>query len=185
MDLRIVPLRIPDVKLITPVRHDDARGFFSETYNKRTLARSGIAFDFVQDSHSLSRRPGTLRGLHYQGQPFEQSKLIRVVRGRIFDVAVDIRRGSPTFGRWVSAELSADNWTQILIPDGFAHGLCTLEPDTEIAYKVTNFYSPEHDFGVRWDDPDLNIAWPFPPDQLILSDKDKRLPPLKDAKALP
>jgi dTDP-4-dehydrorhamnose 3,5-epimerase len=182
MDLHVVPLAIPDVKLITPVKHGDARGFFSETYNKRLLALSGIALDFVQDNHSLSQGRGTVRGLHYQAPPFEQHKLIRVVRGRILDIAVDIRRGSPTFGRWVSAELSTDNWTQILIPVGFAHGVCTLEPDTEIMYKVTNFYSPEHDLGIRWSDPDLNISWPFPSDQLILSDKDKRQPLLKEAK---
>jgi dTDP-4-dehydrorhamnose 3,5-epimerase len=184
MELQVIPLEIPDVKLITPVRHEDARGFFSETYNKKALAQAGIALDFVQDSHSLSRRSGTLRGLHYQGHPSAQHKLVRAVRGRIFDVAVDIRRGSPTFGRWVSAELSADNWTQILIPVGFAHGVCTLEPDTEIAYKVTDFYSPQHDFGIRWDDPALNIAWPIPSGQLILSDKDRHHPLLKDAKGL-
>jgi dTDP-4-dehydrorhamnose 3,5-epimerase len=183
MNLHILPLGIPDVKLITPVKHGDARGFFSETYNKKTLAQAGITLDFVQDNHSFSRQRGTLRGLHYQERPFEQHKLIRAVRGRVLDVAVDIRRGSPTFGKWVSAELSADNWAQILVPAGFAHAFCTLEPDTEIIYKVTNFYSPEHDFGIRWDDPDLNIPWPFPSDQLTLSEKDKHQPRLKDTKA--
>jgi dTDP-4-dehydrorhamnose 3,5-epimerase len=181
MTLQVIPLAIPDVKLIRPVKHGDDRGFFSETYNKNSFAEAGIDLAFVQDNHSFSAAPGTLRGLHYQTPPFAQDKLVRISRGRALDVAVDIRRSSPTFGRWVSAELSAENWTQILIPIGFAHGICTLEPDTEIIYKVTNVYSPQHDFGIRWNDPDLNIDWPLA-GKLVLSDKDKKQPFLKDVK---
>ena len=169
-------LAIPEVKILSATKHADSRGFFSETYNKKVFADLGIALDFVQDNHSLSPTVGTLRGLHYQGKPFAQDKLVRVVSGRIFDVAVDLRQNSPTFGRWVSAEISADRWNQILVPVGFAHGVCTLEPDTQIIYKVTNYYSPGHDFGIRWNDPNLAISWPFPEDRLVLSDKDKRQP---------
>ena len=182
MGLQVVPLGIPDVKVIKPVKHGDARGFFSETYSEKAFADAGIALDFVQDNHSFSSVPATLRGLHYQGPPFAQDKLVRVVRGRALDIAVDIRRRSPTFGQWVSAELSADNWTQILVPVGFAHGICTLEPDTEILYKVTNTYSAQHDFGIRWNDPELKIDWPFEETDVVLSDKDKRQPFLKDVK---
>jgi dTDP-4-dehydrorhamnose 3,5-epimerase len=180
MGLQVVSLRIPEVKLIKPVKHGDDRGFFSETYNKAAFTEAGIILDFVQDNHSFSAAPATLRGLHYQGHPFSQDKLVRVPRGRALDVAVDIRRQSPTFGQWVSAELSADNWTQILVPVGFAHGICTLEPDTEIIYKVTNVYSPQNDFGIRWNDPGLNIDWPFAEKELVLSAKDKQQPLFKD-----
>src|SRR3954453_1133975 len=136
--LQITPLSITDVKLVVPQIHRDARGFFSETYSRRSLEAAGIAGDFVQDNHSLSAAPGTLRGLHFQVPPHAQGKLLRVARGSIFDVAVDIRLGSPTYGQHVSAVLSADNWTQIWIPAGFAHGYCTLERDTEVIYKVTD-----------------------------------------------
>lgn len=179
MSLDVISLDIPDVKLITPKKNGDARGFFSETYNKTTFASHGITLDFVQDNQSFSAQAGTLRGLHYQSPPFAQDKLVRVVRGRILDVAVDIRRGSPTFGKWVAAEISAEQWNQILVPAGFAHGVCTLEPDTEILYKVTNFYSAQHDFGIRWNDPDLGIDWPFSENEMVLSDKDARQPFLK------
>lgn len=179
MSLDVISLDITDVKLITPKKHGDARGFFSETYNKTTFASHGITLDFVQDNQSFSAQAGTLRGLHYQSPPFAQDKLVRVVRGRILDVAVDIRRGSPTFGKWVAAEISAEQWNQILVPAGFAHGVCTLEPDTEILYKVTNFYSAQHDFGIRWNDPDLGIDWPFSENEMVLSDKDARQPFLK------
>lgn len=181
MALEVQSLGIPDVKIIRPQKHGDARGFFSETYNKKAFADAGIDFDFVQDNHSLSPHVGTLRGLHFQGPPFAQHKLVRVVSGRILDVAVDLRAGSPTFGQWVSAEISADAWNQILVPIGFAHGICTLEPDTQLIYKVTNYYSPQHDFGIRWDDPDLAIAWPMSCDEFLLSDKDRKQPFLKDA----
>jgi dTDP-4-dehydrorhamnose 3,5-epimerase len=143
-------------------------------------AEAGIDLDFVQDNPSLSRASGTIRGLHYQGHPFAQDKLIRVVSGRIFDVAVDIRRSSPTFGKWVGVEISADKWNQVLIPVGFAHGFCTLEPDTEVIYKVTNYYSRQHDFGIRWNDPDLKVGWPVPESQAHLSEKDEQLPSFQD-----
>ena len=180
MSLDVQSLAIADIKIISPKRHGDSRGFFSETYNKKSFSEAGISLDFVQDNHSLSEQAGTLRGLHYQSHPFAQDKLIRVVRGRILDVAVDIRQGSPTFGKWVAAEISADKWNQILVPIGFAHGILTLEPNTELLYKVTNYYAPQHDFGIRWDDPHLKIDWPFPPDQIILSDKDKKQPYFDD-----
>lgn len=179
--LQVQSLGIPDVKIIRPQKHGDARGFFSETYNKKAFAEIGIDLDFVQDNHSLSPQVGTLRGLHFQGPPFAQDKLVRVVSGRILDVAVDLRANSPTFGQWVAAEISADSWNQILVPVGFAHGICTLEPDTQLIYKVTNYYSPQHDFGIRWDDPDLAIAWPLSSDDVLLSDKDRKQPFLKDA----
>jgi dTDP-4-dehydrorhamnose 3,5-epimerase len=182
MSLDVRSLTIADIKIISPKRHGDSRGFFSETYNKKSFSEAGINLDFVQDNHSLSEHAGTLRGLHYQGHPFAQDKLVRVVRGRILDVAVDIRQGSPTFGQWVAAEISADKWNQILVPIGFAHGILTLEPNTELIYKVTNYYSPQHDFGIRWDDPQLKIDWPFAADKIMLSDKDKKQPYFADVK---
>lgn len=180
--MQVEALEIPAVKLIKPRRFGDHRGFFSETYNKRALAEAGIALDFVQDNHSMSAQPGTLRGLHFQTPPAAQDKLVRVVRGAIWDVAVDLRPGSPTYGRWVGADLSAENWTQILIPAGFAHGFLTLTPDTEVEYKVTAFYAPDHDKGLAWDDPDLAIDWPLPAgvEHPILSDKDTRQPRFAD-----
>jgi dTDP-4-dehydrorhamnose 3,5-epimerase len=180
MSLEIQLLDIPDVKVISTKKHADLRGFFSETYSKKEFAEAGIHLEFVQDNHSMSSQAGTLRGLHYQGHPFAQDKLVRVVSGRILDVAVDLRRTSPTFGRWVGTEISAEKWNQILVPIGFAHGICTLEPNTQLIYKVSNYYSPQHDFGIRWNDRDIGVKWPFPDDQLILSDKDKRQPFFKD-----
>ena len=171
---------IPEVKLIKPARYGDHRGFFSETYNRRALAEAGIDIDFVQDNHSSSREAGTLRGLHFQSPPHAQAKLVRVLRGAVVDVAVDLRHGSPTYGRHVIAELSADNWTQMLTPRGFAHGLLTLVPDTDLAYKVDAYFAPKHDLGVRWDDPELAIPWPLPPERVVLSDKDRRQPLFKD-----
>lgn len=179
--LTVTPLAIPDVRLITPVRHGDARGFFSETYNRRALAEHGIDIEFVQDNHSLSGPRGTVRGLHYQLPPFAQDKLLRVVRGAVFDVAVDLRRESPTFGQHVSAVLSADEGTQVLVPAGFAHGFCTLEADTEVIYKVSDYYAPDHDRGITWDDPDLGIEWPVGVDEAVLSDRDRRHPAFRDA----
>lgn len=176
----VEPLAIPEVKLIVPQRHGDARGFFSETYNRRALAAAGIEADFVQDNHSFSVEKGVVRGLHFQIAPHAQGKLVRVTRGSVFDVAVDIRSGSPTYGRHVSAILSAENWRQLWIPPGFAHGFCTLEKGTEFLYKVTGYYSPECDRGLAWDDPALAIAWPVEPDKAILSDKDRWHPLLKD-----
>jgi dTDP-4-dehydrorhamnose 3,5-epimerase len=171
---------IPAVKIITPKKFGDHRGFFSETYSRRAAAEAGIPFEFVQDNHSSSADVGTIRGLHFQSPPFAQDKLVRVTRGRILDVAVDLRRSSRTFGRHVAVELSAENWRQLLVPVGFAHGFCTLEPDTEVLYKVTNYYSPAHDLGLAFDDPALGIAWPVSTLKAILSDKDRRLPPLAD-----
>lgn len=180
MSVDVRPLAIPDVKLISPQKFGDHRGFFSETYSKRGLAEAGIALDFVQDNHSLSAAKGTMRGLHFQTPPFAQDKLVRVTRGAILDVAVDIRRGSPTYGQHVSVELSADNWHQLLVPIGFAHGFMTLEPDTEVLYKVTNVYAPECDRGLLWNDPDLGIAWPTAATDAVLSDKDRKHPRLRD-----
>ncbi len=174
--MKVTATAIEDVKLIVPAKHGDARGFFSETYNKRALAEAGVALDFVQDNHSLSAQSGTVRGLHFQTPPFAQDKLVRVVRGAILDVAVDLRRASPSFGRNVCVELSAGEWNQLLVPAGFAHGFCTLEPDTEVIYKVTSFYSPEHDRGVIWNDPDLSVAWPVGKGDARLSERDAKLP---------
>ncbi|HYH36949.1 MAG TPA: dTDP-4-dehydrorhamnose 3,5-epimerase [Azospirillum sp.] len=174
----VVSLDIPDVKIIRPKKFGDHRGFFSETYTKKTFEAAGLQYDFVQDNHSLSAEVGTVRGLHFQLPPFAQDKLVRVVRGAILDVAVDIRKSSPTFGRHVSAVVSAAEWNQILVPVGFAHGFCTLEPDTEVIYKVTNYYSPEHDRGLLWNDPELGITWPVSADKARLSDKDHKHPTL-------
>lgn len=182
--MEIEPLAIPDVKLIRPKRFGDARGFFSEVYSRPALANAGIAMEFVQDNHSRSARKGTIRGLHFQTAPFGQDKLVRVTRGSILDVAVDMRRASPTYGRHVSAVISAENWTQILVPIGFAHGFCTLEPDTEVLYKVTNIYAPANDGGVIWNDPDIGIDWPLDGAEPVLSDKDAKLPRLRDLPAL-
>ena len=180
--MQIVSLTIPDVKLITPKRFGDARGFFMETFSAAKLAEHGIERDWVQDNHSLSARPGVLRGLHFQAPPHAQAKLVRVTRGRVWDVAVDIRVGSPTFGKWVSAELSADNDQQMFIPEGFAHGFITLDPNTEFLYKVSSCYAPQSEGGVRWDDSDLNLPWPLADIEggPQLSDKDVKLPGLAD-----
>jgi dTDP-4-dehydrorhamnose 3,5-epimerase len=176
----IEDLAIEGLKLVTPSKHSDDRGFFSETYNESTWEMAGLYYNFVQDNHSLSRDVGTVRGLHFQTEPYAQDKLVRVVNGRILDVAVDIRRSSPTFGSHVAVELSKMNWRQLLIPKGFAHGFVTLEPDTEVIYKVTNFYSPAHDFGLAWDDPELAIEWSVNPAEALLSSKDKNWPRLRD-----
>jgi dTDP-4-dehydrorhamnose 3,5-epimerase len=171
-------LAITDVKLITPKIFRDPRGFFSETYSKKALAEAGIPADFVQDNHSLSVQKGVVRGLHFQAPPHPQGKLVRVPRGSVLDVAVDIRIGSPTYGKHVSAVLSAENWAQMWVPAGFAHGFCTLEPDTEVVYKVTDYYAPDCDRGLRWNDPALGIDWPLSAADAILSAKDQANPPL-------
>lgn len=178
--LKATPLDIPDVIMLEPERFSDHRGFFSETYNKAALSEVGIRVDFVQDNHSLSRQCAVVRGLHFQAQPAAQDKLVRVPRGSVFDVAVDLRHGSPTFGRWTGVVLSADNWRQLFVPKGFAHGFCTLEPDTELLYKVSNFYSPSCDKGVAWDDPDIGIAWPIGSGEAVLSEKDAKQPRFAD-----
>ena len=166
--------------LVVPRRFGDHRGFFLETYSVRDFAALGIGEAFVQDNHSLSREVGTVRGLHFQLPPHAQAKLVRVLRGAVLDVAVDLRRGSPSYGQHVAVELSAANAHQLYVPAGFAHGFCTLEPDTEVAYKVSAFYAPECDRSLAWDDPDLALPWPVEPGAAQLSDKDRRAPRLRD-----
>jgi dTDP-4-dehydrorhamnose 3,5-epimerase len=178
--MQILSSHLRDVKLIRPLRHLDSRGFFSEAYSRRDYAAIGITNDFVQDNHSLSRTKGVVRGLHFQLAPYAQAKLLRVLRGSIFDVVVDIRTGSPTFGQHVATVLSAADWNQIFIPAGFAHGFCTLEPETEILYKVDAYYSPAHDRGLRWNDPALGIAWPVTAAEAQVSEKDQRHPLLSE-----
>jgi dTDP-4-dehydrorhamnose 3,5-epimerase len=175
-----VELGIPGVVLVTPRRFGDARGYFCETYSQPVYAANGISADFLQDNESLSVTPGTVRGLHFQTPPFAQAKLVRVIRGAVYDVAVDVRKGSPTYGRAVGARLSAECGEQLFIPQGFAHAFCTLEPDTQVAYKVDVRYSREHDGGILWNDPDLGIEWPIAEQDAVLSDKDRLLPRLKD-----
>lgn len=179
--LEVKPLVLKDVLEITPRRFGDARGFFSETYNAERFAAAGVDMVFVQDNHSYSAPAGVLRGLHYQLAPRAQDKLVRVVRGAILDVAVDIRRGSPEFGRFVALEVSAEKGNQILVPKGFAHGFVTLVADTEVIYKVTDFYSPGHDRSIRFDDPAIGIDWPVAALAVTLSDKDRAAPLLADA----
>jgi dTDP-4-dehydrorhamnose 3,5-epimerase len=166
-----------NLKVLKPRRFEDGRGWFSETWSRDRLAAAGIALDFCQDNQSLSRPAGTLRGMHCQAPPFAQAKLVRCLRGRIWDVAVDIRQASPTFGQWRAVELSAENGKQLLIPAGFAHGFLTLEPDCEVAYKVDAPYSAAHDIGFAWNDPVVGIDWPTK-DPPILSGKDTALAPL-------
>jgi dTDP-4-dehydrorhamnose 3,5-epimerase len=180
MSIDVVPLAIPDVRLITPRKLGDHRGFFSQTWSRKDFAAAGISIDFVQDNHSASAQIGTVRGLHFQAPPYAQAKLLRVIKGRILDVAVDLRRSSPTYRKWVAAELSSDNWQQMLVPIGFAHGFCTLEAGTEVLYKVSHEYAPQADFGIAWDDPDLGIDWPVSADKAVLSAKDAALPRLRD-----
>ncbi|KXF76579.1 dTDP-4-dehydrorhamnose 3,5-epimerase [Paramesorhizobium deserti] len=179
--ININPLGLDGVLEITPRKFGDARGFFSETYNKSSFTEAGIDLEFVQDNHSYSAAKGVLRGLHYQLSPRAQDKLVRVVRGSILDVAVDIRRESPDFGKWVSLVVSAEKWNQILVPKGFAHGFVTLEDDTEVVYKVTDVYSPEHDRSIRYDDPAIGIEWPIAATEIQLSDKDRNAPLLSAA----
>jgi len=181
MSLQIRPLALPGLLEIVPRRFGDDRGVFCETWNAESFREAGLDLGFVQDNHSISASRGVVRGLHYQLPPHAQDKLVRVVRGAIFDVAVDIRRDSPSFGKWVGLELSADKWNQLLVPKGYAHGFQTLEPDTEVIYKVTHRYSPSHDRSIRFDDPQLAIAWPIGPAEVQLSDKDARAPLLSDA----
>lgn len=174
--MEVTHFDIADVKVLVPKKHGDHRGFFSETYNRKSLAEAGIDVDFVQDNQSLSAEKGTVRGLHFQTPPFAQAKLVRVVRGSVFDVAVDLRRNSPTYGKHVGVVLSADAWNQIYVPAGFAHGVMTLEPDTELLYKVSDYYAPQHDKGLLWNDRDLGIEWPLSGNDVILSEKDRNQP---------
>ncbi len=181
MPFKFVKTKIPDVILIKPKIFQDERGFFLETYKKSDFEKAGIKAEFVQDNHSKSVK-GVLRGLHFQKKPFAQGKLVRCIKGKIFDVAVDIRKGSPTFGKWVGYEISEENKYILWIPEGFAHGFLTLSDEAEVIYKVSGGeYSPQHDAGIIWNDPDINIKWPLEQiDEIILSEKDKKLPFLKE-----
>jgi dTDP-4-dehydrorhamnose 3,5-epimerase len=181
----VIPLALDGVVEIRPRKLGDDRGFFSETYNAKALSEAGINLQFVQDNHSLSAAKGVLRGLHYQLPPHAQDKLVRVVSGSILDVVVDIRKASPTFRKWIALEVSAAKWNQILVPKGFAHGFLTLEENTEVIYKVTDYYSPEHDRSIRFDDPSIGIEWPFAASAVQLSDKDRNAPSLDDADLFP
>jgi dTDP-4-dehydrorhamnose 3,5-epimerase len=177
--VKITKTALSGVLLLEPARFGDARGFFSESWNRKTLSEHGVEFDFVQDNHSMSAAVNTVRGLHFQSPPHAQDKLVRCGQGALFDVAVDIRNGSPTFGQWVGYELTAENGLQLLVPAGFLHGFATLLPDTEVIYKCTDYYAPECDGAVRFDDPDLGIDWRIKGDA-VLSDKDAKAPLLAD-----
>ena len=174
--LDVRPMRLPGLCEIRPTRFGDERGFFSEVWSKEAMGAAGFEIEWVQDNHSFSASKGVLRGLHFQEPPAAQDKLIRVSRGAIFDVAVDIRRGSPTFGQWDGAILSADDWNQMLVPRGFAHGFVTLEDNTEVQYKVSAPYRADLDRAIRFDDPAVGIVWPDVGVPLTLSDKDRRAP---------
>ncbi|MEC0133115.1 MULTISPECIES: dTDP-4-dehydrorhamnose 3,5-epimerase [Paenibacillus] len=177
--MKVTPLQLQGASILEPVVHGDNRGFFMESYNEEIMHKLGVNYQFIQDNQSLSAEVGVLRGLHYQLNPKAQTKLIRVLSGAIYDVIVDIRRNSPTFGQWVGVILSEYNKRQLLVPKGFAHGFCTLVPNTQVLYKVDEYYSPENDRGILWNDPALGIDWPT--SSPILSDKDQRHPLLKDA----
>ncbi|MGR6337098.1 dTDP-4-dehydrorhamnose 3,5-epimerase [Priestia megaterium] len=177
--MNIIKTKFEDAILIEPKVFGDHRGFFTESYNKEMFKQNGIDMEFIQDNHSLSQQAGTLRGMHYQLNDKAQTKLVRVTRGAIYDVIVDIRKGSPTYGEWQGFILSADNKRQLLVPKGFGHGFCTIVENTEVQYKVDELYSPEHDRGIAWNDPALNIDWPF--NNPILSDKDTKHPTLAEA----
>ncbi|SRR5579883_534181 len=180
MPFKFTPLAIPDVILVEPTLFGDSRGFFAETYKACDFKANGITPDFVQDNHSKSKA-GVLRGLHFQNNPKAQGKLVRVASGSVFDVAVDIRKNSPTYGKWVSAILSGDNHHMLWVPPGFAHGVLVLEDDTHLLYKVSEVYSPAHDRAIRWDDPAIGINWPI--ENPELSDKDRNAPFLNDIDA--
>ena len=175
----ITPLALPEVLLITPKRHGDARGWFAETWSEKLMGEAGLKNPFVQDNQAFNGRKGTIRGLHFQTAPHAQGKLVRVLKGAIYDVAVDVRPGSPSYGLWVGAELTAEVGEQLFVPRGFAHGYCTLVDDTELFYKVDGQYAPQLEGGVAWDDPDLAIPWPVDHEP-VLSEKDRKLPRLKD-----
>lgn len=178
--MKVEQTPLPGLLVLTPARFADNRGYFSETWNRQLARTVGVDIDFVQDNHSLSHKVGTVRGLHFQVPPHAQAKLVRCGRGRLFDVAVDIRCGSPTFGRWFGIELSAENGRQLLIPVGFMHGFVTREPDTEIVYKCSDYYAADHDRAVRFNDPQIAIDWGIDPDTAILSPKDAAAPVLAD-----
>lgn len=171
---------LPDVLQIKPPRYPDSRGWFTEVYNERAFRTAGLPAHFVQDNQSFSVRRGTVRGMHFQRPPYAQAKLVRCLRGRIMDVAVDLRYGSASFGKFTAIELTAESGLQVFIPEGFAHGFCTLEDDCQVFYKVSDYYAPGSDWGVAFDDPDIGIVWPFPAESLTLSVKDRALPGLRD-----
>jgi dTDP-4-dehydrorhamnose 3,5-epimerase len=168
-------LDIPGVIQVTPRRFSDSRGHFCETYNEKAFRDAGITAQFIQDNQSYSAKRGTIRGLHFQLPPDAQAKLVRVLHGSVYDVAVDVRAGSPTYGRWVGATLTAERGEQLFVPRGFAHAFCTLEPDTVVAYKVDGFYAPASDSGLIWNDPTIAVVWPIAPQDVVLSDKDQKL----------
>ena len=176
--MKVEETALPGVMILTPTRHGDARGFFSESWNRQRMRDAGIDIDFVQDNHSLSAKTGTMRGLHFQSPPHAQAKLVRCGKGALYDVAVDIRRGSPTYGQWVGVDLSFDNGRQLLVPAGFLHGFVTRVPDTEIIYKCSDYYSPECDGAVHWDS--CGINWDIDAADILLSEKDAKAPKLDD-----
>jgi dTDP-4-dehydrorhamnose 3,5-epimerase len=181
--MEVEATNIPGVLLLKPHYFHDGRGYFVETYNARWAHAAGLNAEFVQDNQALSRKRGTVRALHFQVPPKAQAKLVRVLRGSAYDVAVDLRAGSPAYGRWVAVTLTARGGEQLFIPRGFAHGYCTLEDETEVAYKVDDYYAPECELGVAWDDPTLSIGWPVSPADAVLSDKDRKLPRFADFKS--
>lgn len=181
MDFEITAVDgLPEVKVLVPQRHGDARGSLSEVWHRRALEDAGLAFEVVQENHSVSRDAGTIRGLHFQLPPHTQAKLVRVVRGAVLDVAVDLRGSSSTFGRHAAIRLSADAWNQMYVPEGFAHGFCTLEPDTHVIYKLSDYYAPGSERGLHWNDPALRIDWPVSASEAILSEKDRSWPRLAE-----
>lgn len=178
--MRVEHTKLSGVVLIVPKKFGDNRGYFSETYTKKAFVEAGVDVEFIQDNQSLSAKVGTVRGLHFQNPPEPQSKLVRVLQGAIFDVAVDLRRGSPTYGQWVGYELTAEVGEQLFVPRGFAHAFCTLTPDTIVSYKVDGYYAPSCDAGLFWADETIGIAWPIKKEEAVLSEKDAKLPAFKD-----
>ena len=178
--MNIANVSLSEVKIMSLKKHEDSRGFLSEVYTRRAFEAEGDKIDFVQDNHSFSAKKGTVRGLHFQTPPVAQHKLVRVVRGSVFDIVVDLRRSSFSYGRHVSVVLSAAAWNQVLVPIGFAHGFMTLEDDTEVTYKVSDYYSPDHDKGLLWNDPALGIQWPVPAKEALLSERDRAQPRLAE-----
>lgn len=179
--MEIIRAKIEGVLIIQPRKFEDARGFFAPVFRPALLEEAGVDHGWVQDNQSLSVGKGTVRGMHFQRPPFAQAKLVRVVRGAALDVCVDLRRGSPTYGRHVAVQLTSDNLTQVYIPPGFAHGFCTLTDNTEVLYKVSAAWAPEHEGGIRWDDPALGIEWPVMPEDAVIAERDARWPLLADA----
>jgi dTDP-4-dehydrorhamnose 3,5-epimerase len=182
--MQVIDTDIFGAKVLVPKRYGDHRGFFSEVYSKKVFLEAGIEADFVQDNHSFSANRGVVRGLHFQLPPFAQAKLVRVSRGSIFDVIVDLRKGSPSFGKSFAHTLGAENWHQLFVPEGCAHGFCTLEADCEVLYKASAYYAPDYERGLRWNDQELGIDWPVRESQAILSDRDRSWPALHDLEDL-